>query len=226
MNQNPGQKQLQEMMARAQKQMEDQRMRGMQAAWVKQQEEARRQAEAAQSSQGAGSSSAGWQSGSYFQIDERFSRVEAEVAQLKQQRAAGKLSEDKFNEALKNLMVEDDDHCWWMVGTTSGAWHRFDGQNWVPATPPGRWVQGSGAPGVFSTQSAGIVRPKGHPFGAFILFIVLLPVVATAGFFMGQFIYEGLEIRSDTVAFIFAGAVWAIGLFLDFKLARRTWRGY
>ena len=142
MNRNPGQKHLQDMMARSQKQKANQQKRNMQAAWMqKQQEKARQQDETDQGGASSGGAPTKWQGGGYFQADERFSKVEDEVASLKNQLKSGRLSEEKFQDQLNNLMVEDDNGDWWMIGTKSDAWYRFDGQNWAQSTPPGRWCR-------------------------------------------------------------------------------------
>ena len=159
MNKNPGQKHLQDMMAQSQKQMGDFQKRGMQHEWMKKQEEDKRRREE-EASRGGRAGKGGGPGGGYFQADERFKQVEAEVARLKDQLAAGRLSEEKFNEQLKNLMVEDDNGDWWMVGASTGGWYRFDGQGWVQSTPPGSWVQGGSARLVPQLSSKDIIHAR------------------------------------------------------------------
>jgi hypothetical protein len=221
MNKNPGQKHLQDMMAQSQKQMADYQKRGMQHEWMKKQEEDKHPREEVTSQEGKG----GEPGGGYFQADERFKQVEAEVARLKDQLAAGRLSEEEFNEQLKNLMVEDDNGDWWMVGASTGGWYRFDGQSWVQSNPPGSWVQGGGSP-IPSTKSSKVIsHPKGHPFGACMLFVFLVVLVIAAGFAAGAFAANVLGMQGDK-PFIPAGIVWGAGLYFAIKRALRTWRGY
>ena len=232
MNKNPGQKHLQDMMARSQKQMANQQKRSMQMAWTqKQQEEARRLEQAGHEDMGGGGTTTKWQGQGHFQPDERFRKVEAEVASLKKQLQAGRLSEQKFNEQLNNLMVEDDKGDWWMIGTKSDAWYRFDGQNWVQSTPPGRWVQGSSAATGSKTSRAEQKSRTRRPFGAIVLFLFLLGLFAVLGYLAGWFLAEGLGMYAEILPGIPAPTVimfivWAFGFFFALKRARRTWRGW
>ena len=229
MNRNSGQKHLQDMMARQQKQMAKQQKHNMQAAWMqKQQEKAREQDQAAQEGPGSGGTTTRWQGGGYFQADERFSKVEAEVTNLKKQFEAGRLSEEKFNEQLNNLMVEDDKGDWWMIGTKSDAWFRFDGQNWVQSTPPGRWVQGSSATVGSKASKLAHKTRKGRPLGAILLFFFLLALFGVIGYLVGWIAYEafGIEMLIATDITLPMAVVWVIGLIIAFRRARKTWRGW
>jgi len=229
MNMNPGQKNMQDMMARQQKQMANQQKRNMQAAWMqKQQVKAREQDQAPQDGAGSGGTTTRWQGGGHFQPDERFSKVEAQVASLEKQFDAGRLSEEKFNAQLNNLMVEDDKGDWWMIGTKSDAWFRFDGQNWVQSTPPGRWVQGSNAvTGSKASRAKQKIR-KGRPFGAILLFFFLLALFGVIGYLVGWIAYEafGIELLIATDITLPMAVVWVSGLVIAFRRARKTWRGW
>ena len=226
---NPGQKHLQDMMARQQKQMSNQQKRNMQAAWMqKQQEKSRDQDFAPQDGAGSSGATTRWQGGGYFQPDERFSKVEAEVASLKKQFDAGRLSEDKFNEQLNDLMVEDDKGDWWMIGTKSDAWYRFDGQNWVQSTPPGRWVQGSSTVTGSNASKKAKRTQKGHPFIAIILFVILVVLFVVIGNFVGWFAFHefGLDIIIPPDIPLLSLIIWVLGLIIAFRRARKTWRGW
>jgi len=231
MNRNPGQKHLQDMMARSQKQMANQQKRKMQMAWTqKQQEKAREQDETAQDGASSGGAPTKWQGQGHFQLDERFSKVEDEVASLKKQLKAGRLSEEKFNEKLNNLIVEDNNGDWWMVGTKSDTWFRFDGQNWVQSTPPGRWVQDDSSISGSRIKRASQKSQQGHPFGAVILFLFLLALFAVIGYLAGWFLAEGLGFYEEIlpgipVPTVIMFIVWVFGFFFSLKRASRTWRG-
>jgi hypothetical protein len=69
-----------------------------------------------------------------------FAQVEARVAKLRQDLAAGRLTEEQFKAQLREMMVEDGDGNWWMVGYETGEWYHHDGTDWVRADPPGRAV--------------------------------------------------------------------------------------
>ncbi|MGD8603101.1 MAG: hypothetical protein PVF49_00880 [Anaerolineales bacterium] len=115
-----------------QQQLQQQRQRMAQGAeWMEQQKRAQQQA--AQASPEARK-----------EVDQRFSRVEQEAARLRQKHAAGKLSEDALAKKLGELMLQDADGTWWMVGTESGHWYRYDGTHWAPGVPPGGSAAGIG----------------------------------------------------------------------------------
>jgi uncharacterized RDD family membrane protein YckC len=79
-------------------------------------------------------------------MDERFRRVEDEYFRLKGQLGAGRITQAQFDQSLKGLMFEHEGQ-WWMVGTQSGQWYRYDGQQWVEAVPPsGAAGRGSALP--------------------------------------------------------------------------------
>ena len=67
-----------------------------------------------------------------------FAEVEREVAKLRQDLAAGRLTEGQCKTRMRELMVQDEDGNWWMVGYETGEWYRHDGTDWVRADPPGR----------------------------------------------------------------------------------------
>lgn len=66
-----------------------------------------------------------------------FAEVERMVAKLRQDLAAGRLTEEQFKAQLRGMMVEDEAGNWWMVGYETGQWYRHDGTDWVLDQPPG-----------------------------------------------------------------------------------------
>ena len=66
-----------------------------------------------------------------------FAEVEREVTKLRQDVAAGRLAEDQFKARLREMMVEDEEGNWWMVGYETSEWYRHDGTDWVTDQPPG-----------------------------------------------------------------------------------------
>ena len=65
-----------------------------------------------------------------------FTETEAEFRQLKTQYDAGDLSETDFKARLEELMVQDEQGRWWMIGYETGQWYVHDGEKWVRAEPP------------------------------------------------------------------------------------------
>jgi hypothetical protein len=66
-----------------------------------------------------------------------FREAEQKFGQLKAQFAAGGLTEAALRSQLEELMVEDAEGRWWMLGYETGQWHYHDGSGWVRADPPG-----------------------------------------------------------------------------------------
>lgn len=66
-----------------------------------------------------------------------FSQVEAEYERLRGQFEAGTLTEEEFKSQLHDLMFQDEQEQWWIIGYETGQWYRHDGTNWVRADPPG-----------------------------------------------------------------------------------------
>lgn len=65
-----------------------------------------------------------------------FSRVETEFERLKAQFESGALTEAEFKSQLEELMIEDEQGQWWIIGYESGLWYYHDGDQWVQSDPP------------------------------------------------------------------------------------------
>ena len=64
-----------------------------------------------------------------------FKSAEDEYFRLRGQLAAGRITGEQFEAALKNLTVEDAEGRHWAIGTDSGKWKFYDGAQWVEADP-------------------------------------------------------------------------------------------
>ena len=65
-----------------------------------------------------------------------FAQVESEYRRLKAQVAAGQISEDEFKAKLQELMIQDEQGRWWVIGFETGQWYVHDGKTWVQGQPP------------------------------------------------------------------------------------------
>ncbi len=65
-----------------------------------------------------------------------FAEIEALYRSLRAQHAAGTLSEADFKAQLQDLMIEDDQGRWWIIGYETGQWYVHDGEQWAPGEPP------------------------------------------------------------------------------------------
>ena len=65
-----------------------------------------------------------------------FADVERKVEMLRRQVAQGILTDEECQAWMRDLMVEDADGSWWMVGYETGKWYRHNGTDWVQVDPP------------------------------------------------------------------------------------------
>jgi hypothetical protein len=66
-----------------------------------------------------------------------FREVDRVYAELKQRQESGDLTQEEFDEQLKQLMVQDEEGRWWVKSRRTGEWHYYDGTTWIKDTPPG-----------------------------------------------------------------------------------------
>jgi hypothetical protein len=69
-------------------------------------------------------------------MPDQFREVEAAFGRLKEEFAAGKITQTEFIDSLKQLRIKDEDGRFWMIGVQSGKWYYYDGRDWVQAKPP------------------------------------------------------------------------------------------
>jgi hypothetical protein len=67
----------------------------------------------------------------------RFTQVEREYFRLKGLLAAGRLSQQAFEDALKPLVTQDEQGRHWMLGVDDAKWYVYDGRSWIRQDPPG-----------------------------------------------------------------------------------------
>lgn len=65
-----------------------------------------------------------------------FAEVEQRYRALKAQHDAGALSDPDFKARLQELMSEDAEGRWWVIGHETGQWYVHDGEQWAPGEPP------------------------------------------------------------------------------------------
>jgi len=67
----------------------------------------------------------------------KFQEADRRYVEIKRRGEAGELTQEEFDEQLKQLMVQDKDGRWWVKSPTTGEWHYHVGTAWVKDTPPG-----------------------------------------------------------------------------------------
>jgi hypothetical protein len=66
-----------------------------------------------------------------------FREVDRVYLELKQRQESGGLTQEEFDEQLKQLMVQDEEGRWWVKSRKTGEWHYYAGTTWIKDTPPG-----------------------------------------------------------------------------------------
>jgi hypothetical protein len=65
----------------------------------------------------------------------QFQKNEEAFFRLKGQLAAGRITQEEFDRAARELIVQDAQGRFWMLGPDSGKWYTHDGATWVEAQP-------------------------------------------------------------------------------------------
>jgi penicillin-binding protein 1C len=91
------------------------------------------------------------------ELAQRYTDVEQAVQILRRKYTAGSLTRDQLQAELRKLMILDEEGHWWMIGLESDKWYRFNGKDWIPATPPGR--SDSGAAPAVSAAAGSVAVP-------------------------------------------------------------------
>ncbi|MFQ5814551.1 MAG: hypothetical protein ACE5I2_15335 [Anaerolineae bacterium] len=69
-------------------------------------------------------------------FSQKVRKVEAEYQKLKGQVKAGALTREEAEAQLKDLMIQDEEGKWWIIGYETGQWYYHDREKWVQAEPP------------------------------------------------------------------------------------------
>ena len=155
------------------------------------------------------------------QEKDRFTQVEEEVARLRREMSAGRLSEEQFKTRLRELMVQDTQGTWWMVGAETGGWYRHDGADWVQADPPGR-IALRAAPRSVVQPVAPVVKTKPRRFWGSVVLLLGLAITFAVGMGAGSLSYDIMQ--DDTMSLVCASAIWLVGLIQTIRITRKVWR--
>lgn len=140
-----------------------------------------------------------------------FEEAEKIYRDLKQQHAAGKLSDTDFEAEVAKLRHQDAQGRWWQLGVQTGEWYMHDGQKWnkakppptpaAPAVEPVAVPEGSAAQKprlasvlparLFSAAPAGRGDGKGLPTSLLIVIIAVVALIAVAVLVGGYFLISG-----------------------------------
>jgi hypothetical protein len=65
-----------------------------------------------------------------------FAELEQRFQQLRQQWMSGQIDQATFAAQVQALQLQDAQGRYWTIGVQTGQWYYFDGNNWLPGTPP------------------------------------------------------------------------------------------
>ena len=65
----------------------------------------------------------------------KFKKIEEQYNIIKSRLKNGEINTDEMKAELKDLMIQDDDGRYWMIGSKSGKWYVYDGSTWVEDNP-------------------------------------------------------------------------------------------
>ncbi len=66
---------------------------------------------------------------------DKYRHAEDEYFKLRGQFDTGRITQESFDEKLRELMVQDAQGRYWMLGADSGKWYYYDGAKWVQSDP-------------------------------------------------------------------------------------------
>lgn len=147
-----------------------------------------------------------------------FSQSETEYRRLRDQLDSGQLSEAEFKARLQDLMVEDEQGRWWMIGYETGQWYVHDGEKWLPAQPPGLVPPQVAEPSMAAAEpavvAASAAASTGNANGHMTrtrpaLALIIVAWALCAGFW--GYLYENVGIYGST-RIVAAGAWFLAGL--------------
>ncbi|MBK8020153.1 MAG: penicillin-binding protein [Chloroflexi bacterium] len=81
-------------------------------------------------------------------LAQKFHDTEDRVRDLRRMLAAGQIDRAQFEQHLRQSMVLDDARVYWMLGTESDRWYKYENGQWLPATPPVLEKEAAAAGGV------------------------------------------------------------------------------
>ncbi|MDE3091728.1 MAG: hypothetical protein KGJ80_20335, partial [Chloroflexota bacterium] len=67
---------------------------------------------------------------------DKFRQAEDKYFLLKGRLEMKRITRKQFDAELKQLMFQDAQGRYWMIGADSGKWNVYDGRSWVEAPPP------------------------------------------------------------------------------------------
>ncbi len=70
-------------------------------------------------------------------MTDQFNQVEDQYFRLKGQLTSGRITREQLESALKDMMIQDAQGRYWMLGVDDAKWYVNDGSNWIETAPAG-----------------------------------------------------------------------------------------
>jgi hypothetical protein len=64
-----------------------------------------------------------------------FKNAEDQYFKLKGQLSTGRITQEEFEQQMRDLMVEDSKGRYWMLGADTGKWYVHQGDDWIEGDP-------------------------------------------------------------------------------------------
>ena len=131
-----------------------------------------------------------------------FEDAEKTYRNLKEQYAAGKLTDEELEAQVAELSHQDAQGHWWQLGVESGEWYMHDGQKWNKATPPTAPVAPAApppAPVVPAAPPPAPVAPAGRGNGKGLSIPILLGIIAVVAVVAILFVVGGYFVISGVL---------------------------
>ncbi len=90
---------------------------------------------------------------------DKYRSAEDEYFKLRGQFDTGRLTQEQFDERLRELMIQDAQGRYWMLGADSGKWYYYDGTSWVQGEP----YAGATPPPLADVQARPVSSPASPP---------------------------------------------------------------
>jgi len=163
--------------------------------------------------------------------------AEQEANWLRQERAAGRISEEQLRTRLQELMIQDERGEWWALGQRSGEWYRNQGGQWVRDVPPSVAASSAGVPRPPESEARFAPRPaplyragprRSRRPAALVLSVICLLVLPFTAYSCGRTLFAStwhsnpeLGNTYSILLFLLAGI---IGTVITLRVAGKWWR--
>ena len=152
-------------------------------------------------------------------MNEQFKKVEDDYFVLRGKLESHVITREQFEAALKDMMIQDAQRHWWMLGVNDAKWYMNDGKSWIQAEPPQSTK--TSAPSDISQQS----KPSRFSKKTIIAVILLaIGLCSCLNFFATLIALSNLTSSSQQTIYLGGAIAFLIVAAACFVFARITYR--